>query len=107
MREKSRFSVSRERPHQQRLAQPGHAFQQTMPADKQARQHAMHDVAMPDDHAAQLLVNSLVALGKLGRPLFDRFSKRHGIETYRLGIGHKKHEESQKNHARETTTGFE
>ena len=77
IREKSRFSVSRERPHEQRLAQPGHAFQQAMPADEQAGQHAVHDVVVPDDHAAQLLVNGLVTLGKLRGALFDRFSNRH------------------------------
>jgi hypothetical protein len=45
-----------------------------MSADKQAREHAVHDIVMPDKHAAQLFVHTLVPLGKLGRPLFDRFS---------------------------------
>ena len=49
-----------------------------MPADKQARQHAVHDVVVPDDHAAQLLVNGFVTLRKLRGPLFNRFGDRHG-----------------------------
>ena len=83
MREKSRFERLGERPHEQRLAQPGHAFQQAMPADEQARQHAVHDVVVPDDHAAQLLVNGLVPLGELGGTLFNRFS--YGHEVRRIG----------------------
>ena len=66
MREKSRSSVCGQRAHQQRLAQPGHAFQQAMPADEQAGEHAVHDVVVPDDHAAELFENRLVAVGKLG-----------------------------------------
>ena len=48
-----------------------------MPTDKQAREHAVHDVAVPDNHAAKLLVNSLVPLSKLGRPLLNRFTNAH------------------------------
>ena len=70
-----------QRAHQQRLAQAGHAFQQAMPADEQAGEHAVHDVVVPDDHAAQLFVNGFVALGELRGPLFNRFGNGH------VGIG--------------------
>ena len=84
MREKSRFERLGQRPHQQRLAQAGHAFQQAMPADEQAGQHAVHDVVVPDDHAAQLLVNGLVPLGKLRGPLFNRFGNGHEGSGFRV-----------------------
>ena len=68
IREKFRFERLGQRPDEQRLAQAGHAFQQAVPADEQAGQHAVHDVVVPDDHAAELLVNGLVALRELLRP---------------------------------------
>ena len=46
-----------QRPHEQRLAQARHAFQQAVPADEHARQHAVHDVVVPDDHAPDLLLD--------------------------------------------------
>ena len=53
-----------------------------MPADEQAGQHAVDDLVVPDDHAAQLLVNSLVTLSKLGR----RFSIDSAIDMSRFKI---------------------
>jgi hypothetical protein len=51
----------RQRADQQRLAQAGNAFEQAMAADEQAGQHAVDDLVMPDDHAADLLAHGAVA----------------------------------------------
>ena len=49
-----------------------------MSTDEQAGQYAVHDVAVADDHAAELLVNGFVTLRKLGGTLFNRI---HGFES--------------------------
>jgi hypothetical protein len=55
-----------------------------MAADEEASQHAMHDVVVPDDHAAQLFVNGFVAIGKLGRTRFNGFGDTHKCEQCKL-----------------------
>ena len=70
MRVKSRSSVLASVRTEQRLAQARHAFEQAMPADEQAGQHAVDDVVVPDDHAANLLAHCAVALRRTARPAF-------------------------------------
>ena len=48
-----------QRAHQQRLGQPGHAFQQAMPAAEQRDQHLLDHVVLADDHAGKLLLDLL------------------------------------------------
>ncbi len=66
-----------QRAHQQRLAQARHAFQQAVPADEQAGEHAVDDVVVPDDHAADLLADRTVAADKLFRPFLHLFANAH------------------------------
>ena len=72
-----------QRAHQQRFAQARHAFQQAMPADEQARQHAVHDFVVPDDHAADLLSHRVIARAKLLGPLLHWFADM----TWKCGSG--------------------
>ena len=58
-------------PHQECFAKPGNAFQQTVPADEQASQHAVDDFIMADDDTADLFANSLVTADKLLGALLD------------------------------------
>jgi hypothetical protein len=67
----------RKRPHQQSLPQARHALQQAMPANEHARQHAVHDVVVPDDHAPNLLLHRRVAIAKLLRLLLHRLADTH------------------------------
>ena len=48
-----------------------------MAADEQAGEHAVDDVVVADDHAADLLADGLVAGGKLLGLLFDRLAAAH------------------------------
>ncbi len=66
-----------QRADQQRLAQPGHAFQQAMPADEQAGQHAVDDLVVADDDAADLLADGLIAGHEFLRPAFHNFCDAH------------------------------
>jgi hypothetical protein len=50
----------RQRANQRGLAEPWHAFEQRMPADEEARQHAVDDLFMPDDRLGDLLLHRLV-----------------------------------------------
>ncbi len=54
MRLKLRSSTSRQRADEERLAEAGNAFEQHVPADEEARQHAADDVALADDDLADL-----------------------------------------------------
>ena len=54
IRENVSSSAFRQRPDQQRLAQPGHAFEQHVAAGEQADQHVVDDVAVADDHLPDL-----------------------------------------------------
>ena len=54
MRENFRFKHSAERAHQQRLAQPGHAFEQTWPPANQGDKHLLDQFFMADDDARHL-----------------------------------------------------
>ena len=49
-----------ERADQQRLAQPGHAFEQRVAAGEQAGQHAVDDLVVADDHLADLRLQALI-----------------------------------------------
>jgi hypothetical protein len=53
-----------------------------MAAHKQARQHAMDNFVVPDDYPADLLLNRLIALGELGRPLFHGCRNTHQVSPY-------------------------
>ena len=75
-----------QRAHQQRLAQAGHAFQQAMAADEQAGQHAVDDVVVADDHAADLLAHGPVARDELLGPLLHTFADAHG-RVPGIGVG--------------------
>ena len=59
----------RQRPHQQRLAEAGHAFEQRVAADEQAGQHAVHDVGVADDHLADLGPDAGIGGRGTGRPV--------------------------------------
>ena len=50
MREKSRSSASASVRTSSVLPRPGHPFEQAMPADEQAGQHAVDDLVVADDH---------------------------------------------------------
>ena len=60
-----------ERADEQRLAEAGHAFEQAMAADEQAGQHAVHDLVVPHDHAAQLFMNGFWSAPATSRPAFQ------------------------------------
>ena len=68
-----------QRADQERLAQPRHAFQQAMPADEQAGQHAVDDLVVADDHPADLFADGLVAGQELLGPAFHGFSNAHAM----------------------------
>ena len=87
MREKSRSSVLASVRTSSVLPKPGHALQQAMAADEQARQHAVDDLVVSDDHAADLLVDGAVAIDELPGPLLHRFRNAHGsVLVGRSGI---------------------
>ena len=65
MRLKFRSSTWAERADQQRLAEAGHAFEQRVAADEQARQHAMDDLGVADDDLADLGHDAVVRLAEL------------------------------------------
>ena len=67
-----------QRAHQQRFAQARHAFQQTVAADEQASEHAVHDIVVADDHSADLFSHRLIPRAELFRPLLHLFADRHG-----------------------------
>ena len=48
-----------QRPHQQRLAQAGHAFEQHVAAGDQGGQRALDDLLLADDHLADLVAQRL------------------------------------------------
>ena len=77
MRLNFRFERLGQRADQQRLAQARHAFQQAVPADEHARQHAVDDVVVADDHPADLLLDRRIALAKLLRLLLHRLADTH------------------------------
>ncbi len=62
-----------QRPHQQRLAQAGHAFQQRVAADEQAGQDAVDDLVVADDHLGDLALHPFVGRAKLLGAGFHRF----------------------------------
>ncbi len=62
-----------ERPHQQRLAQARHAFQQRMAADEQAGQDAVDDLVVADDDLADLGLHAFVGRAELLGAGFHRF----------------------------------
>ena len=66
-----------ERPHEECFAEAGHAFQQAMPADEQAREHTVHNFVMPHNHAANLFPHRVVTLSEFLRPFFNRFTNTH------------------------------
>jgi len=68
-----------QRPDQERLAQARHAFQQAMPADEQARQHAVYDLVVADDHPADLLAHRRVPPPEFLRPLLHRLADTHAF----------------------------
>ncbi len=89
MREKSQVERLGQRAHQQRLAQARHAFQQAMPADEQAGQHAVDDLVVADDDAADLLADRGIAAHELLGPLFHRFANAHaGVDSCVESIGY-------------------
>ena len=59
------------------LPRPGTPSKQAVPADEQARQHAVHDVVVPDDHPADLLLDRRIAIAKLLRLLLHRLADTH------------------------------
>ena len=61
-----------QRAHQQGLAQAGDAFEQRVPADEQAGQHAVDDVGVADDDLADLGLHSLVGLAEAVGPFLHR-----------------------------------
>ena len=74
-----------QRAHQQRLAQAGHAFEQGVAADEQARQDAVDDVGMADDDLADLAMHPAVGLAELvGAFLHLRCGVSHGVSSPRL-----------------------
>ncbi len=58
---------------EERLAQPGHAFQQGMTADEQAGQDAVDDLVVADDDLADLSLDALVGRAKGFGAGFHRF----------------------------------
>ena len=56
-----------ERPHQQRLAQARHAFQERVPADEQAGQDAVDDLVVADDDLGDLALDLLVGRCEIPR----------------------------------------
>ena len=92
MREKSQVERLGQRAHQQRLAQARHAFEQAMAADEQAGEHAVDDFVVPDDHAADLAANGIIALGEQLGPLLHRFGNGHGGGARDQGIGIREYE---------------
>jgi hypothetical protein len=58
---------------EQRFAEAGYAFEETVTADEEARQHTMQNIVVADDDAAQLLMDGLVTIGKLGGTGLDGF----------------------------------
>ena len=50
-----------ERAHEQRFAQPRHAFEQAVAANEKAGQDAVNDVVVADDHAADFFSHRLIA----------------------------------------------
>ena len=67
-----------QRPHQQRLAQARHAFQQRMPADEQAGQDAVDDLVVADDDLGDLALDFLVGRAKFLGTGFHRFGGKGG-----------------------------
>ncbi len=49
----------RQRLHQQRLGQAGHALQQSVPAGQQREQHLLDDLVLADDHPPHGLIDAL------------------------------------------------
>jgi hypothetical protein len=47
-----------ERAHEQRLAEPRHAFEQAVAAREQADQQLLHDLPLADDQARDLLAHA-------------------------------------------------
>ena len=78
MREKSRSSVSASVRTSSVLPSPGTPFEQAMPADEQAGQHAVDDLVVADDHPADLLAHGAVAGDELFGPLLHAFGHVHG-----------------------------
>ena len=74
-----------QRADQQRLAQPGHAFQQAMSADEQAGQHAVDDIVVADDDPAELLSHRPVAGDELFGLLLHGFAEAHRDGSFREG----------------------
>ena len=60
-------------PHQQRLAQARHAFQQRVPADEQAGQDAVDDLVVADDDLGDLGLDPVVGRAELLGAGFHRF----------------------------------
>jgi hypothetical protein len=70
---------ARERAHQQRLAQPGHAFDQHVAAREEGHEHLIDDGVLADQHLADLVANRARELGGAG----------HVGTQGGLGIGHR------------------
>ena len=68
----------RQRPGHQRLAQPGDAVQQHVPAAEQAHQHQVNDLGLPDNHAADFVLDPLPAIGQP--------ADRRGVVVHRLAV---------------------
>ena len=77
MREKSRSSVLASVRTSSVLPKPGHAFEQAVPADEQAGQHAVDDVVVADDDAAEFLAHRAIARDKLFGPLLHILAHTH------------------------------
>ena len=71
--------------HQQRLAQPGNAFEQRMTADEQAGQDAVDDLVVADDHLADLSLDLFVSRAKALGAGFHRFGwkRAHSGRSFR------------------------
>ena len=66
-----------ERADQERLAEARDSFQQAMPADEKTREHAVDDLLVTDDYAANLLGDGMITADEFFRPLLHGFGERH------------------------------
>jgi hypothetical protein len=87
-----------DRPHQERLAEPRHAFEQHVPAGNEGRQRPLHDVVLADDHLPDLRAELQevgpepveVGLDRVGthggNPLSGRGRGGRGLESWSEAI---------------------
>ena len=66
-----------ERADQERFSQAGHSLQEAMAAHEQTCQDPVNDLVMSHDYPAYLLLDSRIAILKLGSPFLHRLGDTH------------------------------